>query len=778
MSGARGQGLFRFELATLCASGVTLVIALAAWTLMRFGVFSLLRTFAVGVVVATGTLVASRRALRRLVVVGFAEPTPSRIAMAAAVSCLGFGVLYAWYPTYFLLGGQDPGPYLAFAARIAKTGGLNLGAPAIEEWARAHGSGLVRWFPAVYGYLTDQHAGHALQAQFLHLFTAFDALFFAFGGVEGAVRANAWLAVLCLATGFALVRRLETSLAGFAFLIVLGFNPAFVWASRITLTEVLALWLNLSGLLLLALAWDRAEQKLGAVAGCVFGLGVLDRLDGGMGSLAVLGFAVAASLGGHNQRRAAVAAAVGHLATSLFAYGDARVFSSIYCQQLAEGSSTAVALPWLTSGLDVAALALMLLWRRVAPYANETRLRMLGYAAVWASLGWVALGITLRPLVDHGDDGRVLRHLTWYVGWASWPLIFGGLALAIGAVRFTRWLPLVTLLLGTLFVYTARTEVAPIYMWASRRWVPHVIPLLLAVATLAAAWTFDLLLSRRRHRSARVFAAVLVALAWLLAPLDFDRPFLFRSMLAGLPQAYERIAQFARAHRDRWPVITDQVNFGSILTYVYDVPTVVLNDAGQDVLARGGLVDEVIVGVHPFGRRESAGVLAGYEFPYLSITRDERPSELMSWRFPLEAGLVGPLQFTVVEAPASHPAFRHQVGRVAGDGSVVSEGHAGQLLSGPFVTLAPGRYRVEWYGHFLAATRHKHVGTLDVIFKSGRESLGETPLLAKRTRSESALGAVEFSLEQVLDNIEFRVRIARDVRLALTNVRLERLSGP
>src|SRR4051794_36752326 len=169
-----------------------------------------------------------------------AEPALSgdgwRVTAVAALLCGGFGVLYAAYPTYFLLGGQDPGPYLAFAARIARTGGLNLGAPAIEAWSHVH-PGLMRGLPAVYGNLTDQQGGQALEAQFLHLFTAFDATFFALDAIEGAVRANAWLAVLCLATGFSLLRRIGTTRMAFAYVVALGVNPAFVWASRITLTE-------------------------------------------------------------------------------------------------------------------------------------------------------------------------------------------------------------------------------------------------------------------------------------------------------------------------------------------------------------------------------------------------------------------------------------------------------------------------------------------------------------------------------------------------------------
>src|SRR5262245_45877731 len=108
------------ERAVLGASTLTLSLALTSWVLMRFGAFTLGRAASVSLIVSAGVWIAARRAGRK-------EPAPREawhwIALAALV-CLGFGALYAAYPTYFMLGGQDPGPYLAFGGRIARTGGL------------------------------------------------------------------------------------------------------------------------------------------------------------------------------------------------------------------------------------------------------------------------------------------------------------------------------------------------------------------------------------------------------------------------------------------------------------------------------------------------------------------------------------------------------------------------------------------------------------------------------------------------------------------------------
>jgi hypothetical protein len=761
-----------FERVTLGASGLTLALALSAWGLMRFGAFSLGRVLGVVAVLAVvlGGLAWQRRR-------NPTDPPPRepRHVFVALALCAAFGVLYAWYPTYFLLGGQDPGPYLAFAARIAKTGSLNLDVPTIAEWARAH-PGMLRDFPGIYGDLADPRGSDPLQAQFLHLFTAYDAIFFTLGRVEGAVRANAWLAVLCLATSFALIRRLASPLAAFGLLIALGVNPAFVWASRITLTEMLALWLNLSGLLLLTLAWDFGTLAVGALAGVAFGLGVLNRLDGGLGSLAVLGVGAASLLGESRHRRVAAAAAVGHLLTSAFAYHDAYQLSPVYCHSLAAGSSSATALPIVTSVPDGLALACALLpgGPRRALRVNETALRFGGYAAAWGGVFWLLFGLLFRPLVEHTEEARSLRDLSWYVGWGTWPLVALGLGLAMRSSTFQRWLPLVTFALGTLVIYTVRTDVAPFHIWASRRWVPHVIPLALCCASLAVAWLVD----RVRSRRPALATTIVLAAVCVGPPLEFSRLFLFESMLRGLPDEYERVATYARQHRNQWPLLTDRVHFGSILTYVYDVPTVVLSGEGLLAFERGDFAGGLGVGFHAFELRQTVDRPGGFRGRYLEQGEDHRPSEIVDMDLPLEIGTIGPRVFAA-EMPASHTRLRTDVGRLAADGSVKSDGQRGQLLFGPWMRLIPGRYRIEWYGRVKSTGRQqKRQGMLDVILNAGKKTVAEIPLVLTPGGDERVLGALDFKLKRPVEGLEFRARVEAKVFLSITKLRLERLGEP
>src|SRR6516162_9412936 len=93
-----------FERATLVASALTLGVALTSWALMRLGAYSLGRTLGLTLVLAVGVTALGWR-LPPLDV--NAPALSSRVSALALGLCLGFGILYALFPTYFLLGGQD-----------------------------------------------------------------------------------------------------------------------------------------------------------------------------------------------------------------------------------------------------------------------------------------------------------------------------------------------------------------------------------------------------------------------------------------------------------------------------------------------------------------------------------------------------------------------------------------------------------------------------------------------------------------------------------------------
>jgi hypothetical protein len=148
--------------------------------------------------------------------------------------------------------------------------------------------------------------------------------------------------------------------------------------------------------------------------------------------------------------------------------------------------------------------------------------------------------------------------------------------------------------------------------------------------------------ARERVRARRVALVTTIAhaTACIAPPLESTRLFLFESVLRGLPDEYKRVATYARQHRNQWPLLTDRVHFGSILSYVYDVPTVVLFGEGPLAFERGEFIGGLAVGFHAFDLRQTVNDPGGFRGRYLEQGDGHRPSEVAEMDLPLEVGTI------------------------------------------------------------------------------------------------------------------------------------------
>ena len=694
--------------------------------------------------------------------------------LAALLVC--FGALYAFYPNYFVLGGQDPGLYLLLAAHGAKTGGLDVDLPwAHAAWSESAGT-LAAGYPGIYSLMADGliEGQNRLSPQFMHLFPALASNAWAAAGLEAALRTNTLLAVLSLWGGFVLVRRFASWPAALVFVLVLGINPAFVWGARIMLTEVMALWLNLFGLLLLDLARRARSSVVAGTAGLVLGAGVLNRFDAGFAMLAVLGFSL---LSAHERplRSAARVAALGFLAASGLGFLDGKLSVPAYFFHMTVRHSLKEIIAISLSGAAFALVITFTPERWIERLRSRSRLftiaRIAGFCAIALWMLWV---IAVRPFLGHSAPALIGRELTWYVTPLAWPLGLLGIGLALRARNLDAWLPTLTLTVGTLVVYTARTDVAHEHIWASRRWLPCVIPLLLLFSTTAA----EFLVGKVPRRALRSASAVVLLAGYLYPALDYARTFLFHSMLAGVPAAYERFARYVHTADVKPPLVTQNVQLASILTFMYDVPTILLKKEGRDARANGDLAGRYGVG---FGAFDLGGVLEydeRFSGKYLEITAEHRPRQLTDIRLPFDLGRLGGATFEV-EVRAADPLFGTIVGKKTPDGALQSTARAGTLQNGPWIPLQPGQYEIDWLGRVWEPSKGPQSGSLDVITESGGRVLAQAPLrVGPGQGREVWLGGLEFSVERAVDQVEFRLQVEADAALAVTRVRLRRIAIP
>lgn len=766
----------------LSSISAVLVLAVFSFVLARAGLYS---SWA-----ASGACLAAAAAIAVIVKkrgAFAAEPEPASsdgyAVYVAPMLIVLFG-LYAIFPTYFVLGGQDPGVYLVFAARIAKVGGLDLDLPWLRELWNGHQQGIALGYPGIYSLLQSDIGNDParLSPQFMHLFPALAANAWAAGGVELTVRVNALLAMLTLWVGFSYLRRLTSEPAAVVFILVLGLNPAFLWGARITLTEVLAALLNLTGLYLLSLARENGRREWAIAAGVALGLGVFNRLDAAFAGVPVFGFALATLVERHLSRTARVAA-VAYLITSSLGFLDGRLNAPFYFQTLIgkHHLDGLIAISFLSGALAVGIASMP--DRLIARLSLDGRLLERGGAEVLRLLTlWVVIALFAWPLVDSRSDARAARELGWYLTPVAWPLALLGFALALRRREWSRFLPLLTFAAVALVAYTMGPGVVPEHIWASRRWLSHVIPLFAVLGTFGAgeciAWA-------RRKNVFPVTVGSLIAVGYFGAALWFARPFLFRSMLQGLPEAYATLADRIR-ESGKPPFITSSHHIASILTYLYDIPTVLFggrttygldHPPARDALGRGDFQGMSSIGVDAFTARASMLTHARYSGDYLEPSVGKIPKRVVAYDVPLDIGVIGANLFEL-EVPATYRRLVTQVGKVDERGMLRTTGRAGSLQNGPFVRLESGQYEIDWIGVVVSAGTSRQQGWLDVLTDGGKTVIATAPLrLRDDVPSETWLGGLDFSLHKSTSGVEFRIRVHADVDLSLARLRFRRVAA-
>jgi hypothetical protein len=321
-------------------------------------------------------------------------------------------------------------------------------------------------------------------------------------------------------------------------------SQPFTAHTRTTYTEPLAATLILGGLALLVPAVQRASPGRLAVAGFVTGAACLTRPDCYFG---VIGVVVAGAIAARRARapgerwRLLLAPSLGWAVPAFIGTVDLYVLSRVYFNALRGEIAAQLAVGVLL--LVAAAVAVALPWRATDPEVAASRRRMLGIGAGVAVVA-AAIFFASRPLW-HEQHGRrnvafgglqkgllgieeptrtygenTVRWMAWYFGWPTVLAGVIGIALLVAiTLRKPRleWAGPLAVVLADAALYLWRPSITPYHVWASRRYVPIVIPGLIVGAAFALA-----ALARRSRLGwggALVLAAVAVAFpAATLAP--------------------------------------------------------------------------------------------------------------------------------------------------------------------------------------------------------------------------------------------------------------------
>ena len=522
-------------------AAVAVSVAASSWValvLAEAGRFSLVRgAAAVALLTALAAFAAARFGHRP----GRPWPRwPGLAPLGAALAVLGLALGLQTRPSEYVMGGRDPGTYIAAMALIGRTGGIAYVDPVVlsiphEDVAlfyRNPDNGDYSWGRFMGMPLERPETGRVVP-EFFHLFPAFGAYLFQAMGVRGALAAPCVFGVLgTLAILFAW-RRLFGTPAALLASVLLAINVVQVWFGRYPVSEPMSEFLIFLALWAFAVWEERGSAAMAALAGAALGLTLLVRIDSVLIVLPLAVYLFVRRAHGTLPWRKARPLVIPLLLLSGHALVHAAFWSRKYLLSVVNRPYWAQpGWVWLAAFAAVVGvlLAAHRFEARVVRWADThgSLLRRLITAGVvilalyayflrpqlsaWAGgdgntspplahRGWL-LALGFNRLAAH--DAQSLVRLGWFVTWIVLVLAVAGFAVILRRWQ-ERWLfpMLVAGTYSAFFFYKIR--IYNDYFFALRRFMPVIVPSLLALAAVAlvALWN--------RGRAGRVATTLLTA---------------------------------------------------------------------------------------------------------------------------------------------------------------------------------------------------------------------------------------------------------------------------
>lgn len=519
----------------LAAFGASLVAGLVAsgWTALALAGIGHFRAWAPMLAFFAAAVPAALILLRRRAP-GARRGVDPRDLAAVGIGC---ATLFLTLPAdEILLGGQDPGVYVHIASSVARNGSLLVEAPDVAAFTGEERELLIRpkprrdLFPGM-----RVLPGGRLAPQFSHLFPSLMAVAWSIGGIEAALLVNPLLNVAAVIALYALASLLLGRGWALVATVVHALAPAQIRAAKLPAAEMAAQFFLLSGVALLAVALrsESPRPRIALLAGAALGAATLARPDSVI-FLVPLGVLLLAGMCPAARTRPVLVALGTAGAFYLHSLVHQRLVNPFY-----HPLSNLIAAAFL-AGAVLATAIVLARWAGAARRLGarlprwEAGLRAAGAALV---LGWVLFGWLVRPRL--GAGGRIGRAFQLIAGDPPWSgaadLLAGpesrnvllladlvgpaGLLAALGGIAYlllarrglweTAWACGAAALLVAITVHIHDPHTL---MWASRRFVPVVVPLLsVGIAAAAAA-----LAGGGRPRPARgaAAAALLAAVLW------------------------------------------------------------------------------------------------------------------------------------------------------------------------------------------------------------------------------------------------------------------------
>lgn len=436
---------------------------------------------------------------------------------------------------------RDPATYNVTAVWLTEHNNLHIPVPASYQSLN-----LPDLTPTSLGFLASPDNPDELSAQGSHLLPALLGLAGRIVGVAAMLHLNVLFGAAALLALYGFGRTIMKP--GWAALatVTLSFSLPMLYFSRDTYTEPLTLMCIFGGLSLLHYAVKgRSETGLWFLAGILFGTAVLARIDGYLPIIGVLLFSItwlayAKPAERRGLMKGVLLLLLGLLLTSLLAWQDLTHLSEVYYQ--GQRPRILEELWGIAALVPLGLLAIFCSWRTPLLRWLDTTTRRWREPFLRVVIPTIFLVLLSRPLWYVGykaDHTRTFSEQT--MNWVWWYL--GPVAFVVGVVGLTAAIVRVVRgkersLLAFLWIFATSAALYVIYPnitgdqpWATRRFLPVILPGFALLAMLGCAWLAAQRRWRRRNITfnLRTVAAIIATLG-VVGPLFVSYPFTLRRL--------------------------------------------------------------------------------------------------------------------------------------------------------------------------------------------------------------------------------------------------------
>jgi hypothetical protein len=496
---------------------VALSVMAAAWlalTLAEAGAFALGR--AAFLLALASALALGRRRL------GAPLPRPRRPSeLVPALAVLVVAFTLQARPSEYLLGGRDPGTYVAAMGLIARTGGIAVTDPVVlsiprqdvDLFYRNPGNPDFSWGRFM-GFPLERPESGRVFPEFFHLFPAFGAYLFAAFGVKGALATPPLFGILGTLAVFFALRRLFGDAPALLAGLLLAVNVVQVWFARYPVSEPVSQFLTWVAVLAALLWEERGSAAFGALFGAALGLSLLVRIDSVLVIAPLALYLIVRRAHADLPWRKAAAALIPLALLGAHAAFHAMFFARKYLvniatrpywQQPAWAYALLAAVAFMAlaaagylgprlvrqleahgAALRAAAMTALVLLSAYAYFVRPLLSAWAGADGNDPALRWPDPGILgrlgFRQLAAH--DAQSLLRLGWFVTPLGLALCLLGLLLAIREWR-PRYLFSIATLLAYAGFYFYKIRIYNDYYFALRRFVPVILPFVIGLGAFA-----------------------------------------------------------------------------------------------------------------------------------------------------------------------------------------------------------------------------------------------------------------------------------------------------